>query len=150
VIARGIALLLLLLFATGVGCGRTIQTRVVKGEITTVGFVPTASPGLDGPGVSGVRITFTRDPTSPGRKVIAEATTDERGAVAVQLDSFGAGMLEEEWLVEAYAPGYETASQILRLPFDGSGNRLLITLVPGRAVRPARPDDYLQDYERYR
>lgn len=131
------------------GCGYSIQGRVIAGSYSTMGFVGSDDPGLAKSGVDAVRITLERDPTKPNRAMVAEIVSGPDGRFSLPVDAFGAGWMDEEWLIRASRPGYEAVESILRLP--SGKQRLLIRLSPGNSVGTGREDsveEMLKQFDR--
>lgn len=131
------------------GCGYSIQGRVITGSYSSMGFVGSDDPGLAKTGVDAVRITLERDPTKPNRAMIAEIVSGPDGRFSLPVDAFGAGWMDEEWLIRASRPGYEAVESILRLP--SGKQRLLIRLSPGNSVGTGREDsveEMLKQFDR--
>ncbi len=132
------------------GCSSyLIRGTVVQGVTSDMSFVEPDDPRLAGTPVSGVRLTVQRDPDKLSRHMAGTDLSDTSGRFTVQVDEFGAGWMDEEWLIQAFKPGYATASVRHLLRTRHKDMRLLVTLTPGASNNPME-DDLIQQYERYR
>lgn len=152
-IVRAITLTLLLALMTFAlaGCGYTLHGRVVEGHWShmTVGDSPQDTAA--GSGVRGAQISVYRDPGKLSQKLVASGTSSADGTFAIPLrEAFGAGWLEEVWLVQASRQGYTSAEDHITLPIVSANKPLIIILTPGRSAPFAAPDDYHRDLERFR
>lgn len=111
------------------GCAHRVEGRVVAGDASFVTVVAADDPRLSAPGISGVRISFTRDPLRLNRELVASGVSGPEGEISIPIDAVGAGWLEEQWLVQAVRSDRGAAEGLLSLP-SGS-RRLLIMLAPG-------------------
>ncbi len=124
-----------------------IQGTVVQGPFGDMAFVRPDDPRLDDPPIANVRVTVDRDPDSLARRQVGTRITDARGRFEIPVGEFGAGWMDEQWLLRAFKNGYQTVSTTRRLP-RGSDRRLLIIMTPGHSE--AAPDDLQEQYERFR
>ena len=124
-----------------------IQGTVVQGPFGDMAFVRPDDPRLDDPPIANVRVTVDRDPDSLGRRQVGTRITDARGWFEIPVGEFGAGWMDEQWLLRAFKNGYQTVSTTQRLP-RGSDRRLLIIMTPGHAE--VAPEDLQEQYERFR
>ncbi len=140
-VRRGGGFLLAIAAACGglVGCAYRIEGKVVAGDADFVTIVDADDPRLSMPGVGGTRISFVRDPMRLNRAVAAKGVSDPEGEISIPIDAFGAGWLEEEWLVQAVRSDRGAAEGMVSLP--RGGRRLLIML------RSASPQE-LREIER--
>lgn len=131
------------------GCGSyTLRGKVIEGFGSGVFVVSADDPRLNEPGVEQVRISIHRDPGSLAQSMIATDASGPDGSFAIELPAFGAGWMDERWLVESMRRDYQNASETVRLP--SSRQRLLIVVSPGRAVPSQHRDDLWEEYRRYR
>ncbi|MGI9014209.1 MAG: hypothetical protein ACR2GY_08165 [Phycisphaerales bacterium] len=132
------------------GCGGNsyaIEGRVVRGELPYITLVAADDPALElGEGIDGARITLIRDPNQLNRTAAASTRSRDGGWFVLDVQSFGAGWMDEEWEVQA-ASGSRAAQTVLRLPARPGGKVLLVILAPG-----ALPSDenLMGEVERYR
>lgn len=119
-----------------VGCGGgSITGRVLKGDSSFIQWT-SGSANASGEPVAGAAIAVMRDPLSPGRQRVGNGVSREDGTFTVQLDAFGAGWTDEQWLIVVERRGAGRAEYIGRL---GSGE-LLVLLAPGTESGPGAGD----------
>ncbi len=132
------------------GCNAyMIQGKVVRGESSGVALVYEGDERLDLPGVPNAEVRIVREPTNPNRHLVGQAHSGPSGEITVIMDEFGTGWMEETWLVQSQAGGFQNAETMMQLPSKGTKWRLLITLAPG-ASEPFRDDDLMEDLERFK
>ena len=124
-----------------------IEGRVVEGPFGDMAFVRPDDPRLDDAALTNVRVTVDRDPDSLGRHQVGTQITDTKGRFEIPVGEFGAGWMDEQWLLRAFKNGYQTVSTTQRLP-RGSDRRLLIIMTPGQSE--TAPEDLQEQYERFR
>ncbi|TVQ31238.1 MAG: hypothetical protein EA376_10225 [Phycisphaeraceae bacterium] len=148
--ARAAALFLLscaLLYLTG--CGYTMRGKVVEGDVTYVAIVDTDDPRLEGRGVGGVNIMLETDPDRINREQVGRTVSQQDGSFSMDIDAFGAGLLQYDVGITAHRRGFETAQNIFRLP--SSGRRILIMISPGAGDESwRRQESPFEQYERFR
>ncbi len=127
-----------------------LHGKVTRGSISVMSLVEPDDPRLAEPGVPNVQVAVHRDPGRLAIRLTGRALSDARGSFAVELDEFGAGWMDEEWLVIATRRGFETAQLQLRIPSRTDPRRLLIILAPGISEVPDLRDDLIEQYERFR
>ncbi len=128
----------------------TMEGRVVEGPFSTMEFVAEDDPRLQERGIGNVKIVLHRDGNKSWPRCIGEVSTSPTGMIHFPVKEFGAGWMIEQWLIEAFKPGYETVDTVVTLPSQKSDRRLLIMMIPGQA-RPLRPrNELLDQYERFR
>ena len=133
------------------GCqSYVLKGKVTRGSLSTMSLVEPDDPRLAEPGVQNVQIAVHRDPGRLAIRLAGRSLSNARGAFAVELDEFGAGWMDEEWLVIATRRGFETAQLQLRIPSRKDPRRLLIILAPGISEVPDLRDDLIEQYERFR
>jgi len=124
-------------------CAPTVRGRAIEGGFISVCAVRSDDGQLlSGIPVPGAQINVYRDPQSLGAELVATGFTDSSGNFTVKVSEFGAGWMDEVWLIEMVKPGFMTASAELRLP--DSDDRVLIVTMPGRS-EPGRNNDRYQD-----
>jgi hypothetical protein len=148
--ARFALLSLVLMIAAAVtsGCG---AGYVLRGQVIESGYSAMHVVGVDeelGAGVEGVRINLYRDPGRLNQELVASGTSRADGTFEIPVAAFGAGWMDEVWMIETQRSGYGNADSIMRLP--GVRQRLVITLAPGRAAPWSQDDDVMREFERYR
>jgi hypothetical protein len=148
--------LLVVLAVTGFvalgGCGSpyVLRGKAIDGGFGSIMFVEADDAQLAQPGVAGVRIAVYRDAGRLNQTLFAAGHSDGRGGISIPLEGFGVGWMEEQWLIEAKRPGYETVQSVLRLPSANRDLRLLVTLTPGLSTPGQEGEDLWKEYERYR
>jgi hypothetical protein len=142
-------LLLLGLLATA-GCSTyVIKGAVITGSVSDISFVDPNDARLREPPLANVRITVQRDPDSLSRRIVGTDLSDAHGRFVVPIDEFGAGWMEETWLIRATKPGFKTASWMQPLDRDKS-KQLLVIMAPGLSVVPRDQEDLLEEYRQHR
>ena len=125
-------------------CGSyTLRGKVIEGLDSDVTVVSADDPRLNEPGIRQVRINVHRDPGGLAQELAGSGLSDADGTFAIELPGFGAGWMDETWLVE-------TAQRTLRLPSNTNRHQLLIIVAPGTATPSEHRDDLWEDYRRYR
>jgi len=149
------ALLMPLGVLTGCNDGYTIEGRVVRGTLGMVTLVDPDDGQLGGTPVSGATVRAIRDPGRLSSREFGSAVSGADGTFRLRIDSIGAGLLREEWLITANRPGTAGAEGVLALPRNAGTQRLLVTLAAGSPPPQAdrwgySSDDLMRDYERHR
>ncbi len=134
----------------GCSSGYVIQGKAIRGDHSTVTFVHPDDSRLQDPGVADVRVFLFQDPNSLGRELVGSTSSGERGNFIIPINTFGAGWLDEQWLVHTYLPGSQSAESILTLPKQESNLKMLITLGRGVAVMPKMSDELFQQCEKFK
>ncbi len=138
------------LLSAGTGCSSyVIRGTVIHGVYSDMSFVEPDDPRLKETPVSGVRVSVERDPDKLSRSLAGTDLSDTNGRFAVHVDAFGAGWMDEQWLIHAFKPGYSTASAMHELRPRHKEMRLLVTMTPGASSNPIQ-DDLIEQYERYK
>lgn len=141
----------LLAAAANSGCASyTLRGKVIEGFDSGVVVVADDDPRLEEAGIRDVRINVHRDPDSLGTELIESARAEGDGSFELTLDAFGAGWMDERWLIEAARSGFQNASDMVRLPARPGGRRLLIILSPGRSTPSEHRDELWEEYQQYR
>ena len=133
------------------GCSNyTLRGRAVQGDISGVWIVDDSDPRLADPGLAGVNISIKRDPQSLGGRVISTASSDGQGDIAISFEEFGAGWMDEQWEIRAARTGYQSAVNLLELPWKRGDKRILVVLTQG--YQPAQPQEesLIEQYERFK
>ena len=143
-------LLLAFWVVSGAGCSAyVLQGRVIEGVSSEMTFVGADDPRLWDTTVGNVRITVHRDPDRLSRRLVATDVSDARGRFVISLQEFGAGWMQEQWLIRASKTGFQTAVSMPRLNQGMKDMRLLIILAPGASQDP-REEDLIEESRRYR
>ena len=148
------ALLLMILawtfLLTGCGGGYVITGRVVEGGFGSAQFVKADDAELVEPGLPHASISVYRDANRPNQRLITKGRTNEHGMIEIPINEFGAGWMQETWLIEVVKHGYETVQTVIELPSSGKDMRLLVVLAPGVSVPPKKAEDLWEEYERFK
>lgn len=132
------------------GCGSyVLHGKVVRGSVSSIQLVMPGDERLNAPAISGADVRVIRDPNTPNRQQVGQNRTDPAGEVAIVMSAFGTGWMEEQWLVQAFAPGYQNAATMMNLPSRNSKWRVLITLAPG-VSEPITEENLMEDLERFK
>lgn len=132
-----------------VGCSSyKFEGRVIAGEVSYATIVSEDDPQLvEGQGIGGTRVRVMTDPDRLNRKEVGSGVTSPDGSFSLELDVFGAGVLEWDIGVDASRPGFAGIEEFFRMP--RRGEKVLIVLAPGNDTR--RPRENLMDqYQRFR
>lgn len=137
---------------SGCGGGYVLRGRVVDGGFSSVVFVDREDRqlGAAGTGIPLARIAVFRDPGRLDRSLVATGLSDPGGSFAIPLSVFGAGWMDEVWLIQVICPDFETLESMVRLPTSGADARALIVLRPGVSIVPPVRDDFREQAERFR
>src|SRR5262245_29200893 len=116
------------------GCGYTIHGVVVRGDMSSVEWED-GNAGGDRP-VPGASVSITRDPTTLHPEIAGSVMTDAHGCFELPVSGFGAGWMNESWLIRASRNGVGSAEWLGELPGSPSGRTLVIVISPdgGRSV----------------
>jgi hypothetical protein len=129
---NAVAVLAVLAFLPG--CGYTLRGKVVHGEVSSVEMVHEIDPRLKQPGIANVETLVRHDPKDRDSQLVARARTNAAGEFSMPIREYGAGWMQQDWLVQARHAGFHNASSLTKLPAQGGKWRLLITLGPGTAT----------------
>jgi hypothetical protein len=132
------------------GCGYTLRGKVVRGDVSSVEIVHEIDPRMKAAGLANAEVLVHRDPKTLNRRLVGRDYTDASGRFTMHLGEFGAGWMEEQWLVQSWLTGYQNAEALTKLPSKGSKWMLLVTLAPGQSVPVQTQDDFMRDYERFK
>lgn len=139
---------MLLTLLSGCAAGYTLKGKVVRGGFTEIEIVSSDDEDFDEAGVADVRIMIHRDPNTLKQALIATGKSKSDGTFSIAVDAFGAGWMEETWLIQVERGGYLSGNDIIRLP--GMGQRLLITVSEGTSVPHQQRENLWQQYEQYK
>jgi hypothetical protein len=136
------------------GCNTyTLKGKVVRGDVSSIELVhemdPRIKPQTAG-GIPHVEVRVFRDPNTMNKHMSGRERTGNDGNFSINLGDFGAGWMQEQWLVQAALYGFENANYMGSLPSKNSKTRLLITLAPGTFTPSEESADYMQDYEQFK
>lgn len=148
------ALVLSMLLLTGCGVTTDLRGRVVDSEVPSIEFVSIqdGDPELiTGTGIPGARIELVRDPRSLRRETVAVGSSGADGVFRIPIDAFGAGWMEETWLIRCTHPAHPMVEHFCDLPGAGSDRVLRVGLgAPGRGGREMDESERIRrELERY-
>ncbi|MHC4274801.1 MAG: carboxypeptidase-like regulatory domain-containing protein [Planctomycetota bacterium] len=136
---------------TAPGCSTyVIKGTVISGGVSDMVFVPQGDARLREPPVASARITVQRNPDKLSRTMAGTDLSDAYGRFVVSLDEFGAGWMDEKWLIQATKPGFKTATARPRLEPHTKKMRLLVILAPGLSTPAAGDEDLMEEYRQHR
>ena len=118
------------------GCSYRLEGRVVEGH-GGASVVRSGDDEARKSGIPGVTVELVRDASTMNRAVASRATSDASGRFELEVDGFGAGWMQEQWLLRARRNGFETVEQEVDLPGDPKGRVMVLGMVRGRS-RPFR------------
>lgn len=147
------AVLLAACMLSACGGPYVIQGKVIEADMTSIWFVQPSDDDLDQPGVANATVSIYRDGGRPNQRLIATGRSNQQGEFTVPLegmDSFGAGWMVEQWLVQVTRPGYQTVEAILEFPDRKSGESLLVLLSPGYSPPSQQSESLWDEYERFK
>ena len=120
------------------GCNTyTLKGKVVKGDKSSIELVHEMDPRIrafEPGGIANVEVRVYRDPDNMNKKLGGRERTPVDGTFSIGLGDFGAGWMQEKWLIQAYSYGFQTAELHTKLPAKNAKTRLLITLAPVRMI----------------
>ena len=127
-----------------------LRGNVIQGDVSEMAFVMADDPRLAERPVGNIRIVIHRNPESLGIKLVGSGLSRSDGQFTIPLRAFGAGLLVEEFLIEAGKPGYQTAVLKQHIPGRRHNMHLLIILASGYSEGLRDKEDLWEQYERYR
>ncbi len=146
-----VALISVMLVIALSGCGGyVLRGKVVRGITTDAYLVSADDSRLNDEGVSDVKIVVWRDPNRLNRQRVADGRSGPDGSFTIPIREFGAGWMEEQWMIEIFRTGYQTGSATMTLPGSPSKTPLIVTIAPGPSSPLQAPDPLMDQYERYR
>jgi len=134
----------------GCSSGYALRGKVVEGGISTIAAVDRADDRLAEQGVGDVQIRVYRDPGRLSQELAATGVSHADGSFEIAISAFGAGWMDEEWLIQTYREGYANAETVMRLPGDTVRRPVLIQLRRGAASPMRGREDLMEEIERYR
>jgi hypothetical protein len=136
VAATSFALLACIASLALAGCGYRLDGKVVDG-FSGVAVVRADDPDARKSGIGGATIELVREPDTMNRAVAARATSDASGRFTLEVNGFGAGWMEEQWLIRVRRSGFETIETDLQLPREPKDRLAVVTMARGKS-RPFR------------
>lgn len=137
--------------ALSFGCessGYSLKGKVIRGGFTDIEVVDDDDEHFQDEGVGEARILIHRDPNTLKRQLIATGRSKSDGTFSIPISAFGAGWMDEVWLIQVECAGYRSGDNIIRLP--GMGKRLLITMAKGQSVPHEQQENLWEEYEKYK
>ncbi|HRP64215.1 MAG TPA: hypothetical protein PK400_13025 [Phycisphaerales bacterium] len=147
-----VALTVMATFLSGCETTYVLRGRVIEGMPPGIHAMPAAQLAGEAPPVARATVNIYRDPNRLNKSLVANGLTGPDGSFAIPIHAFGAGWMDEMWLVEVLHGQYQGAETILMLPPDTKRTQLLIMLAPGRGVSPAaspHSENLLEESRRY-
>lgn len=144
-----IASVLMIAFALP-GCGYTLTGKVLRGDASGVDLIHDIDQRHKQQGLANVEVVVRRNPKDARPELVGRTRTDAAGNFSMNIKEFGAGWMEEQWLVQARLAGYQNASTVMKLPAKNSKWGLLITLAPGTATPLDAQEEIIEDLERFK
>lgn len=136
---NGARILAVAALAALAGCTYTMPGKVVDGFGSAMVDTPDNPDARKG-GIPGATIELIRDPDTMNRARVAQATSRADGRFDLVVDSFGAGWMEEKWLLRVRRSGYESVEMEVDLPSSTSGRLLVVGMARGRSTPFREPE----------
>ncbi len=140
----------IMLILGGCGSGYMLQGRAVEGGYGTAMFVSADDDQLNTTPVAFAEVSLYRDAGRLNQALVAKGRSNGRGEISIAVEEFGAGWMEEQWLIQVVKSGYEMVESIVVLPRAKDEKRLLIVLSPGRSLTPPGSEDLWKEVDKYR
>jgi hypothetical protein len=125
--------------ATASGCSYELQGKVVEG-FGAVAIGRGDDPEASKSGVPGATIELVRDAGTMNRTVAARATADGNGRFTLDVQSFGAGWMEEAWVLRVRRSGFQTIEDEVQLPREPKGRLVVVSMARGRSAPFREPE----------
>jgi hypothetical protein len=133
------------------GCNTyMLQGKVIRCAQSDIQLVYAGDERLQEPGVPSVDLRITRDPNSLNRHLVGRTSSSASGEFTILMDEFGTGWMQEQWLLQAIAAGFQNAQTIMELPGKNTKWRLLVTLAPGASTPAPDQDELMRDFEQFK
>lgn len=133
------------------GCGTyTLQGKVIQGNVSSIEIVHKMDERLHAKGVANAEVLVRRDPKGLNMHLAGKDRSSATGDFAIRINEFGAGWMEEQWLVQSAAAGHRNTESLTKLPPQGNKWMLLITLAPGQTSPLELTDGWQEDLSRFR
>lgn len=125
--------------ASVAGCAYRLEGKVVEGfGSASVGRAGDAEARQGG--IPGAVVELVRDPGGMHREVAGRATSGPDGRFVLEVEGFGAGWMEERWMVRARRTGFENVESEIDLPGSPDGRALFLSMHRGRSAPFRDPD----------
>jgi hypothetical protein len=128
-----------LLVALLAGCAYKLEGKVIDG-FGSVNVGRADDPDARRSGIAGATIELIRDVGTPNRATAGRATAGADGRFTLELQGFGAGWMDESWLLRVRRNGYENIEQEIQLPGSTDGRLLLVGMHRGRSAPFREPE----------
>jgi hypothetical protein len=133
------------------GCGGyALRGKVIQSGTSAVTIIDRHDDRLDQRGVGDVQIRVYRDPGRLSQELVASGVSRPDGTFEIPIREFGAGWMDEQWMIRTHRHGYSNAETVLRLPGNTNRRPVLIMLREGDAAPLREREDLMQEMERYR
>lgn len=127
------------LAASAPGCSYELQGKVVEG-FGSVAIGRGDDPEASKSGVPGATVELVRDAGTMNRTVAARATADGNGRFTLDVQSFGAGWMEEAWVLRVRRSGFQNVEDEVQLPRDPKGRLVVVSMARGRSAPFREPE----------
>lgn len=127
------------LLASLAGCAYRLEGKVVDGY-GACRVAKSGDPDESKAGIPGASVELVRDPHTTLREVCARATSGPDGRFELEVSGFGAGWMEETWLLRVRRSGFQNIEGQLDLPSSPSGRVILVEMQRGRSEPFREPD----------
>ena len=122
------------------GCAYRLDGKVVDGfGSATVGRTDDADAHKGG--IGGASVELIRDTGTMNRSVAARAVSGSDGRFTLDVQGFGAGWMDERWLLRVRRNGCENVESEMSLPSSTSGRLLIVTMARGRSTPFRDPEN---------
>lgn len=121
------------------GCTYTLEGRTVEG-FGAIEVAEGSAPDASNRAVPGVRVELIRDPDNANRERVASVVSGKDGKFRLTVESFGAGWMQEQWLIRASRSGFQNVEVIQPLPGSPGGKLLIVTMARGKSEKFQDPE----------
>lgn len=122
------------------GCAYRLDGKVVDGfGSATVGRADDADARKGG--IGGASVELIRDSGTMNRTVAARAVSGPDGRFTLDVQGFGAGWMEERWMLRVRRSGCENVESEVTLPPSTSGRLLIVTMARGKSTPFRDPEN---------
>lgn len=148
---RSTIVLLVLMLALPACGGYTLRGKVIRGDFNDIQLVHETDPRVHAmaPGLLNAEILVKRDPNTLNTKLVGRTRSGSDGNFSLSISEFGAGWMDEQWLVQAVLSGYQNTETVLKLPSSRKW-RLLIIMSPGTSTPSDTSRDFMEDFQQFR
>jgi hypothetical protein len=127
------------LLASLAGCAYRLEGKVVDGY-GACRVAKSGDPDESKAGIPGASVELVRDPRTMRRETCGRATTGPDGRFELEVNGFGAGWMEETWLLRVRRAGYQNVEAQLDLPVSPSGRVVIVEIQRGRSEPFREPE----------